>query len=314
LVTPLRRTTRSEIPKAQRWQKSAVWDVERTKIEAWLDEHANAAAGGIDTTYEAALASGAGLAEQVQATFGAEGAMRSAQLINDVETGKVERKAPSEGAIIAIAFFKYVCMSCETLIFVWMYVLGLANPMVIILGVLLASGGFMLGRGGGRLIIHREEEHNLGDPIGWILTIVGIAVIGLISWLRSSGEQEGATAIVTITAVLALAIALFELSHYAMKSHYREQHEKMFLVQQWFATDRATKEYTNGLWKNIYEASVKRHWNQTHTALGNPERVIPLSSPTDALAMKLEGSSLPSALPFQQGKHPSSRDEGREDL
>jgi hypothetical protein len=290
----LRRINRKEIPKSKRWQRDAAWEIELATAQSWLDDHANEAASKNDTTFEHAIAYGATLADRIHALFGAEGSAHDARLINEVETGVVERTAPSVGVIASVALFKYLCMASEILIFGYMWWNGMTNYIAIILGGLLAVGGYIAGLGGGRLIVRREHGKDVKDLLAWLLLATGVGLIAVVSWLRTLGQEEGVQAIVGITASLAVAVAISELFHYTLTSRYREQREKMFLYQQWFSTNRFVREYENRLWQKTYEAAVKNHWrNRRPAPLSNVTR--PAESRSDAAAPT--GSSIPTTSP-----------------
>ncbi len=253
----LRRITRAEVPLASRWQFGAVWDLEVAQVKNWLDERAADNLGKAGATVESALQDGSHLSKEINLTYGAQAVARDQRVVTAAANGLLEREAPARTAVIATDVLKWLFFLSELCIFGWMVWMGLSTGIVILVGLLLAGAGLLLGDGAGRLLVRHEQERDWSDSRGWLEFVVGLAGVTAISYIRTVGEEEGVFTIVAITAFLAVLIATFHAMHKVLIEKYTEQHQKMFAAQGWFATDEHLRAYQAGFWKDYYERQVK---------------------------------------------------------
>src|SRR4051794_20541516 len=224
------RTTRPEVPRDRRWEINAVLEIELEKISSWLKDEANTKFGALRDK-ERTLQAGSALPEQVQALFGAEDVAIDPQILDDASTGKLGRQAPAASGIAMASVLKWVFLCAEVLIFTFLYLAHLANWLVILVGGLLAVGGYLTGLGGGTLIVAHESKGSLRSVRGWVCLIVGLIIVGGIAYARTGGEEEGAFPVVAVTVGMALAIAVLEIMEMLMRRKYRELWEKMYSAQ-----------------------------------------------------------------------------------
>jgi hypothetical protein len=271
----LRRATKSELSKDKRWHLSGVWEVELDHVKLWLQDIANLNVGKANARQDTVLQAGNSLPDEIRARFAAEIDTVDPTLMRAANLGELERSAPSGGLIATFGFLRWVAMSCEVLIFLWLWLIGLGNEVLIVMGFILAAAGFFTGYGAGRLMISHEERLETAELRGWASLFVGILGIVVVAVLRTGGEAEGAFAVVSITTLLALVIALFEALYIFYSSRYKEAHDKMFLCQVWFATAQHQRAYENGLWKGVYETEAGRLLTEHGKTVGQEIPSVP---------------------------------------
>jgi hypothetical protein len=172
-MAELQRVTRDEVPKEKRWQQDAVWELEFDRIKRWIAEEANSSVGRPETTLDSALQAGASIPDEIRARFGTMGEAVDPTLMKQVALGALEQNSPSPSLISTFGFLRWVAMLCETLIFFWLWLMGFGNEVLIIMGVMLAGSGFLLGLGFGRLVVAHEFGSLSKELKGWASAIVG---------------------------------------------------------------------------------------------------------------------------------------------
>jgi hypothetical protein len=253
----LRRITRDEVPMPRRWQLNAVWDLEVALVKQYLDQRAAENLGKAGATVDSALADGANLAQEIHLTFGAQSSVRDPRILNAAANGVLEREAPTRRKVIGVAVARTFFFFLEITIFVLMVALGFSSFFVIIVGFLLGGAGLLTGDGAGRVLVRRERERDWGDTWGWIELVIGGFGIAAICYIRTVGEEEGVFAIVAVTGFLAVLIATLHAMHIVLAETYRQQHQRMFSAQAWFATDEHMRAYQAEFWNKYYAGQVR---------------------------------------------------------
>jgi hypothetical protein len=273
--TSLKRVAPGDVPRNKVWELSAVWELEVGHVVEWLKRRANANLGRLQSA-EAALKAGDGLSEEVKALFGAEAPAVDPDTLDKAAKGELGREAPSASLITTSRILKWTAFCSETLLFIILQVMGFGNPILILMGVLLALSGYTAGYGVGSILSKYEDGHGLKNPKGWLFTIFGAAGAVTISWLRSQGAEEGRVAAVLIPVILVAAIALFEALDLTLSHKYDFLRDQMYKAQIWYAIEQHRKNFDNDLWKTIYEREVQGFAGRKDDALkekGGPKRL-----------------------------------------
>lgn len=250
------RVAQSDVPKNKRWQMTGVWEMELDRVTRWLRQIANSNYGRLANADDA-IEAGKGLPEQIVALFGAQGSAVDPRVLEAASLGTFERSAPSATLLTALSVLTWIAFSSEILLFLFMVILGFANPAVIVIGVLLAVSGYAIGSGVGNLMIASESGHGLKSFRGWTATLLGLlAAVGL-SWLRARGvEDEDWAVAIGVPLILVLMIALFEALESTLQHKYKNLWDQMFIAQVWFSTEQHQERYKEGLWTSIYDGEI----------------------------------------------------------
>jgi hypothetical protein len=264
--TTLNRVAPEDVPRNKVWELAAVWELEVGQVVEWLRTKANANVGRLPSN-EAVLKAGEGLSEEVLARFGAEAPSVDPDILDKAAKGVLGREAPSAKLITASSILKWTAFFSETILFVILQIMGFGNPILILMGVLLALSGYATGYGAGAVLTSHEDGYGMKNLKGWLFLIFGALGAVTISWLRSQGAEEGQAAAVLIPIILVVAIALFEALDLTLSHKYDSLRDQMYKAQAWYASEQHRKNFDSGLWKTIYEREIQGFATKRNDAL-----------------------------------------------
>lgn len=262
----LRRVAPGDVPRSRIWEISAVWEIEMGGIAEWLRLKANGNLGRA-RTIAGAIKAGDGLSEEVMARFGAEAPAVDPDILDKAARGELGREAPSAKLIAAAGILKWTAFLSEIFLFLVLWIMGFGNPILVLMGMLLALSGYATGYGVGAILVTHESNGGFKNLKGWLFTLFGLAGGTTLAWLRSRGAEEGQLAAVLIPMILVLAIALFEALHMTLSHKYNFLRDQMYKAQVWFAIEQQKKNSDSGLWRTIYEREVQTFAKRTDVAL-----------------------------------------------
>ncbi|HVT61809.1 MAG TPA: hypothetical protein VHR45_25855 [Thermoanaerobaculia bacterium] len=235
-------------------------------IAEWLRLKANGNLGRA-RTIAGAIKAGDGLSEEVMARFGAEAPAVDPDILDKAARGELGREAPSAKLIAAAGILKWTAFLSEIFLFLVLWIMGFGNPILVLMGMLLALSGYATGYGVGAILVTHESNGGFKNLKGWLFTLFGLAGGTTLAWLRSRGAEEGQLAAVLIPMILVLAIALFEALHMTLSHKYNFLRDQMYKAQVWFAIEQQKKNSDSGLWRTIYEREVQTFAKRTDVAL-----------------------------------------------
>jgi|SRR5215203_3648447 len=272
MLDELRRVAMNEVPKNKRWDPTGVWEEEFNRVSEALGVAANLNFGKFGRKDDA-LSAGKGLPEVIVARFGSDATAVDPDVMHQAALGRYAKQAPSLKLILAFSILKWTAMGCETLLFVFLALMGFANYIVVIVGLLLALSGYLMGHGVGNLLVSHEAGGGARSPKGWLYFSVGLlATVGL-SVLRASGSEEGIMAAILIPIILAATIALFEALSFVHTLRYKNMWEEMFRAQVWYSIEQHQRRYREGLWRKVYEGEVERAASRLQGALSDDPKL-----------------------------------------
>lgn len=271
-LSELNRVTSDEIPEAQRWQIHAAWGFEYNRIKRYIEERANHYVGARMQQEPSERAVGAkidgkGIPQDVNAIYGAMTYAVDADVIGKAARGELHRIAPSPSTVRLLGIGTIVTFILEISIFLIMWLMGQGGNMITVgVGVLLAGFGYLTGEGLGRLLIANDDNEQTAGILAWIFLLAGfIGVTGmtLIRYLAARAAAEegeevaGLIALVVLTTLLALAIAVFHAAHMERSNKRQRLIAQMFSAQLYFATQQARQSYLANLWTTLYDQAVE---------------------------------------------------------
>jgi hypothetical protein len=270
----LGRATMSDIPLEKKWDLGGAYEIERHRIEEWMSSKAREAGSARDATIASALNATETRAGTVEAIFARRDDHRDAALLAKASLGELGREAPARGTVVALVILTAVAAFAEIAVFVALWLAGQGTPMVIASGVFLALGGWLVGRGIGKIVGFKDEhgKHIRGGSFtDWGAVGVGLLMIAIMAWLRSSGQQEGAWLVAAVTTAIALLMALFESLGVAARDKRKNFLGKMFNCQIWRATEFHIEDVQKRHWHEFYEHQVRALFSGAQVALkGEP--------------------------------------------
>jgi hypothetical protein len=261
----LQRAKRADVPTDERWNIGAVWRIESHLVEEFIEDEANTAYGRNPGLPDEAKKLAPDVWSKVAIAYPFDDRI-DADLLDAAKTGQLEAAAGSRVMKTLVVFFLAFMMLAEVAIFVAMWIIGDAHPLVIVQGLLLAGGSWALGWGmcGLMLSLDRDEpEHRSWLPAG--ASILGVLSIALITALRVQLSGSEAFAVIAVTVTLALLIALLEAVRGWISHRYNRRHNDMFRAQVQFSNQQhnAAHGYKGEGWMDQFRYAVDRRARRT---------------------------------------------------
>lgn len=242
----------------------------RYKLEyGWVKNHLEETAEEAVRTgdRERALGRWAGLKHDI-VTHYLQLAMHVDQRIYDAASnGALQRECPSKGAALSMRIALVVALVAEATVMVAQQVLAPDfNPFIVVLAALLGAGGFLQGKGLGRMLVEkwrrgtqRTQRHE-EELQHWLMLGVGSALVLLVVAVRSLGATDTVQFVVvaSVTLLLGGAVATCE----ALAVLYGEKREEilleMALAQQWAAVNGHDQALKRGEYEVHYMQAIER--------------------------------------------------------
>jgi len=152
-------------------------------------------------------------------------------------------ESPTSGSVTRMFILFWIAACCEVTIFVVQGVFsGGFNPIIILLAVLLAFGGFLTGAGIGRMLHTGWYNDFLNEPkevtgVMWAQVVIGLVLIISVAAFRAYGAGELAPGVLAflITILLGALCALFETLHQQVKLKREDCLQRQGQAQTWTA-------------------------------------------------------------------------------
>lgn len=256
----------------KRWAVSSLWDVEKQRLGKWIkDEAADRLAAGHGDS-EAAKKAVNAVVENIRLGFVSDEANRDPRLIIAAGTGQIEREAGSRSLLLGVRWFLWLSMFCEIAFFLVLFLLHLGNMFLVMQGILLAAGAFMVGSGLFEMMRLREDDYSDRRGVrrrslwGILLSVGGAIIIAFVLWLRI-GDGEDSGAIFAFTSALALSIIVLTCYHKYLDHRYAVAQQKMLLAQRWVASDQHKKACDGGYWREEFLIAVEEMSRESQKVL-----------------------------------------------
>ncbi len=247
--------------KESRWNLQAVWAKEKDDINKFIERQANLNMGRLRDKAKAKEFAG-DVWTKIQQAFPFDDAI-DPELLQLAKDGRLRAAAGSSTMITLFGIFRFFAMGLEVAVFAFMWIFGESSPVVIVQGVLLALSAYSLGWGLGEFFISlgRKDPHDVHPAWRTAAALIfGVVGVGVIIAVRVRyQEEEGAFAVVAISLILALVIALFEALYRSMSHNYDRWRHDEFRAQVMFSNEQHnSNEHTGGAtWKKVYEDRVE---------------------------------------------------------
>jgi uncharacterized membrane protein len=245
----------------KRWALTSLWDVEKQRLDKWIKDEAADRLASVHGDADAAKKAVNAVVENIRLGFVSDEANRDPRLVIAASSGQIEKEAGSRNLVLGVRLFLLLSMICEIGFFVVLFFLHLGNMFLVLQGILLAAGSFMVGSGVFEVLRLKEDDFSEKKGIrrrslwGILLTFGGIAIIGFVLWLRV-GDGEDVGAILAFTLALALAITILTCYHKYLGSKYEAGRRRMLLAQRWIASDQHKKACDGGYWREEFLIAV----------------------------------------------------------
>jgi hypothetical protein len=270
----LKRAQIGDIPSSDRWNIGAAWELEKQRIEEFVDDEANIAYGRFPDNVESAKALAPDVWHKIVNAYPIDSQL-DANLLSDVKLGLPEKLAGSKALLVTVRVLLALAMGVEVAIFVAMWAVGEASWPVIVQGAVLAIGSWSLGWGLYNLTIALDQrEKTRGSRVLTLSALIfGALSIAVVTAMRAQLTQEQSFAIVAITLTLALLIALMETLSESMGHRYGIHHRDMFRAQQQYANSQHNAHHKTGgqKWIDQFKYAVDRRATTTPKILHGSE-------------------------------------------
>ena len=245
----------------RRWSVSSLWDVEKQRLDKWIRDEVADRLAAVHGDAEAAKKAVNAVVENIRLGFVSDESNRDPRLVIAASSGQIEKDAGSRNLLLGVRLFLFLSMLCEIGFFVVLFFLHLGNMFLILQGILLAAGAFMVGSGLFEMLRLKEDDFSDRRGIrrrslwGILLSVGGAATICFVLWLRV-GDGEDVGAILAFTLALALSIIVLTCYHKYLGFKYDAAQRRMLLAQRWISSDQHKKACDGGYWREEYLIAV----------------------------------------------------------
>lgn len=273
----MQRARQSDVEAGQRWQLGGVYQWEHRAVNQELTTKAAESVGKGRYNTPEKEQDGIKCCQQLAAQLAVE-APPNPLMLKAAHEGEFKKRAGHDAArwLFLAAFCLFFL--AEIAIFVGMWYVTGASPIIIVQGAVLAGGGWLVGHGLSRLVLRqpfKEYLQSLGltppeaKPVATSLLIMGVgaAVVAGIAYMRSSGDDSDAAVVVIGTCAIAMMVALFDVLREDAATKYDLMWELEFQAQCQHAAERhlrdcmgddPPKSVTKGVWYSHYLHEVAR--------------------------------------------------------
>jgi hypothetical protein len=252
------------------WDIKVLYDINRSKISKWLEEHAQRELAGFGTETELNKAK---ILEKAinyyPLTLSAElDSFRNSaagfdyKRLKRAEDGTLERSAPTL-ATIWFFWFLILCLTggLELSFFSYMVFFKGGGPALIGIAILLLVGGLFAGAGFSSIMLHRHISEEKCEQKHIFQIAIGIALIlGSVSVRAVFGGALAAIVAMFFGIAITTAETYWAYSKKARK-HYLEE---MFSAQQYYAESQHNKDmgergnHADDTWFPIYQGIIQK--------------------------------------------------------
>jgi len=234
----LRRASIVEILPVARWRLNAVWELERSRIEEFLEDEASAAYARSPNDVGTAKGAAPAAWQQIASTFPAQ--RIDVDLLARAKRGSVDREAGSWNFLMVLRIILATSMGLEVATFTARWAYGDAYMSVAVLGLLLAAAAWFWGWGLHKLNASLALARPTGRALARALSALAIAsaLIAGIMGIWAKSLNDGPWWLVTFTMFITLQISLLEVIYENRAARYLFNLREMFRAQVQFANEQ----------------------------------------------------------------------------
>jgi hypothetical protein len=224
------RARMSDIPLPARWSLDAVWEIERQRIDVLINAQSETCSEN-----NVALVANATWGE-IRNSFSVRSSIEPA-LRMAAEAGELERNAGSRFWILALRLVLAFLIFTEMAVFGFVWMVGRAYAFVVIQGLILGAGAWLLGWGLARVAAMKETEARLrwDTALAMIAMLIGIMFVSSTTALLVRFSSEASSTIIAVTLPIALLIVVLENLQALASLRYVLQRKRMFQAQVQYA-------------------------------------------------------------------------------
>jgi hypothetical protein len=253
----LGRATFADIAFSARWSIDAVWNIEKCRIQKFIETSVDEARAGCLEDVDAVKALAPLIWQRIARIFPC-----AEQIDMDVlaaaQAGDFERSAGSEGSVTVLRLILALVLGLLVSVFVAIWARGDASPVAIVGGLALALGAWLLGWVFYQLGLSFVAD--AGRPFFQIFVACGLAILCLagVPTLLVVFLPEEPAIIVLSTTILSFVAAIGETTYEWRAWRYRKLLGKMFRSQVYFAdAQHACCHRSNGEpWMTLFQTAV----------------------------------------------------------